>query len=249
MFLFIKIIELMLSPFALFCEFALISLLLLCFKKKIAAWIIFVLSFGMLLFLSYDYGQYFLANPLEKTYGVCNPLNYPEVKTVVVLGGGRYPESDRPVSAKMSYATTVRLVEGIKIFNLIDAQKLFVTGKDYNYDSSIAALMKQCAIDLGVDGEKIFTVDNARNTREEARYTAEIVRGDTVFLVTSAAHLKRAVKNFGDEGIFVVPVPTDYIVQNKRKSISYYFPDPQRIVNSGKAIHEYLGLFAELFNK
>jgi uncharacterized SAM-binding protein YcdF (DUF218 family) len=249
MFLVLKIVEAMLSPLAIYVELTLFAILLRLFGKRILAYTVFALSFIALLFVSYDIGQDLLAAPLEKEYAVCDPRDYPEVKTIVVLGGGKFPESDKPTSAKLSKMTLARLVEGIRIFNMIDAQRLIVTGKDYTDDSSIAELMKRCAMELGVDGEKIITVDNARNTREEAKYTAEIVKGDTVFLVTSAVHLKRAVKNFGDEGVFVIPVPTDFQVHTRNKqSVAYYTPSPQRIANSGKSIHEYLGLLAELLN-
>jgi uncharacterized SAM-binding protein YcdF (DUF218 family) len=143
-----------------------------------------------------------------------------------------------------------RLIEGILLFKATNAENLILTGSDFLSDISIAMTMKQCAVELGVDEHKIITVDNARNTREEAKYTADFARGDTVFLVSSAAHLKRAVKNFEKEGIFCVPVPTDYQTQpGKIKMISDYFPGPQRIENCSKSIHEYFGLLWEVFRK
>lgn len=250
MFLISKLILEMLAPMSIFFGLIFISLLFFVFRKKIVACAIIVFSFAFLLFFSYDIGQNLLAAPLENAIEIYDPANFENIKTVVVLGGGRHPESNRAVSAKLTNITLVRLVEGIRVFNVTDANNLIVTGRDYTSNSSIAALMKQCAVDLGVDEHKIITVDNARNTREEAKYTAEFARGDSVFLVSSASHLKRAKKNFEREGIFVVPIATDYQIQyHKKKTPGYFFPNPNRLANVDRSIHEYLGLLYEIFRK
>ena len=250
MFEFVKFIQQMLAPMPLFFELVLVAAVLYLFRKKIAAKAILAVSLALLLFFSYDAGQNLLARPLENTFPVCNPLEHPNIKYVVVLGGGRHPDSDRPVSAKLSKTTLTRLVEGIRVFNLSNAENLILTGSDFTQHLSIAALMKECAIDLGVDEARIITLDYARNTREEAEHAAEFVRGDTIFLVSSAAHLKRAAKNFEREGIFVVPVPTDFQTQYPaKKSLGAFFPHPNRLTNTGNSIHEYLGLFYEIFRR
>jgi len=249
MFWFLKFIMEFFAPLTFFFGLLIFSAILSVFGKKILSKLIFGFSIISLLFFSYEIGQNMLARPLEKDIPICEPTNYPNIKTIVILGGGRNPESNRTVSALLSRTTLTRLVEGISVFNLTDANNLIVTGADLMGGRSIAALMKECAINLGVDESKIITIDNARNTREEAKYTADFVRGDSIFLVTSASHLKRAKKNFEREGIFVVPVATDYIVQNGPKTIWAFFPNSDRITNSGRAIREYLGLFYEIFRK
>lgn len=249
MFWFLKFIMEFFAPLTFFFGLLAFSAILYAFGKKIFSKLIFGFSILFLMFFSYEIGQNMLAKPLEDAIEICVPENFPNIKTIVVLGGGKNPESNRPVSAILSKTTLNRLVEGISLFNSTDANNLIVTGADLTGERSIAAAMKECAVNLGVDESKIITIDNARNTREEAKYTADFVQGDSIFLVSSASHLKRAKKNFEREGIFVVPVPTDYIVQNGPKTIWTFFPSPDRIANSGRAIREYLGLFYENFRK
>ena len=245
-----KFFQELFMPLMIFFQLLIIASVLCFSGKKIISRIICGVAFAALLFFSYDVGQNFLARPLEDAVAIYNPQDFPNVKTVVVLGGGRNAESERPISAILSQASLIRLVEGIRVFNLTNANNLIVTGASVTHNVSIAAAMKECAVDLGVDEAKIITIDRARNTREEAKHTAEFVRGDSVFLVSSASHLKRAQKNFEREGIFVVPIATDYIVQiNEQRTLWDFFPNPGRIMNSGRAIREYLGLFYEIFRR
>ncbi|MDR0303626.1 MAG: YdcF family protein [Chitinispirillales bacterium] len=227
-----------------------LAVLLIVFKKKTAGIIVLIFAFFSLCFFSSDYGQNVLAHPLESSIPVTNPQEHLSVKTVIVLGGGRYEDSDLPANAILSPTSICRLVEGIRVFNLINANNLVFTGNDFVTGNSIATLMKQCAVDLGVNETKIIAIEDAKNTREEAKRCAEYFMGDTVFLVSSAAHLKRAAINFENEGVFVIQTPTDYQIHKKNKKIFFdFFPNSQRLVNSGKCIHEYLGLFWEKFKE
>jgi len=242
-----KIVPMFLYPVSLFCELLIISIVLSIFGKKISGKIVFVIAIAFFVFCSYDFGQITLAKPLESEFPLVNPLDHPSIKTVVVLGGGRFPVSERPANAKLTNVSIARTVEGIRVFNLIKANSIIFTGKDDINNSSIAGLMKLLALDLGIDEKKILTVDNAINTREEAKSCAEILReGDTIFLVTSAVHLKRAVKCFEREGISVIGMPTDFQVNEIAKnSPSVFFPNPYNLVGTHKSVHEYLGLLWE----
>jgi len=245
-----KTVPQFLYPVPLFCELIIIFIVLSFFGKKISGKIIFVIAIAFFAFCSYDFGQVMLAKPLETAFPLVNPLDHPRVKTVVVLGGGRYPVSERPANAKLTNVSIARTVEGIRVFNLTKANRIIFTGKDNVNNSSIAGLMKLLAVDLGIDEKKIITVDNAINTREEAKFCAEILKeSDTVFLVTSATHLKRAIKCFEKEGISVIGMPTDFQVNEMNEIIknnpSRFFPNPYNLVGAHRSIHEYLGLLWE----
>ena len=242
-----KIVPNLLYPVPLFCELMILFIILSFFGKKTSGKIFFVIAAALFVFCSYDFGQIMIAKPLENEFPLVNPLDHPKVKTVVVLGAGRYPVSERPANAKLTNVSIARTVEGIRIFNLTKANKIIFTGKDYRNNSSIAGLMKLLAVDLGVDEKKIITVDNAINTREEAKFCAEMLKeDDTVFLVTSAIHLKRAVKCFEKEGIIVIGMPTDFQVNEAIKNNpSAFFPSPYNLLMTHRSVHEYLGLLWE----
>jgi uncharacterized SAM-binding protein YcdF (DUF218 family) len=246
MFFLVKIFSGIFSILMIFFLICVLALIFATFRRRIMAGFVLGIAIASLLFFSSDFGQNTLAFPLESSIPVVNPLDHPNIKTVIVLGGGRYDDSDRPANSTLSIISVSRLVEGIRVFNLINADNLVFTGKDFISGGSIAMLMKQCAIDLGVEKSKIATIDNARNTREEANHCAEFFSGDTVFLVSSATHLKRATEIFNDEGIFVFPMPADYQIHKKdKKTLLDIFPNSSRLVDSDKSIHEYLGLLWE----
>jgi uncharacterized SAM-binding protein YcdF (DUF218 family) len=205
----------------------------------------------LLCFFSSELGQDFLAKRLENSIPIVNPLDYPNIKNVVVMGNGLAFSSNRPANAKLSTIAVTRLVEGVRVFNLTQADNIFFTGLNFaDHSLSIAAIMKQSAVDLGVDETKIITIDNSRNSREEARYLSEYLKGDTIFLVSSAAHLKRAAINFENAGIFVIPMPTDYQKNNKKKkTLLCLLPNYNCLANSEKSLHEYRGLLWEKVRK
>jgi|GEM_PF-2237723 len=241
-----EILSFFLSPLALFFELIISAGILICFKKKKIGTTVLVFALIFLYFFSSGFGQNFLAKPLENSITPVNPLDYPNVKTVFVMGNGTAFPSNRPANAKLTATAIMRLVEGVRIFNLVQADNIFFTGKNFEDTLSIAELMKQCAVNLGIDEAKIITIDNSRNTRDEARYCAEYMKGDTMFLVSSAAHLKRAKINFEEAGVFVIPMPTDHQVNAiNKKLIKYYLPNPYSLVNSDKSFHEYRGLLWE----
>lgn len=247
MFILTKIIAEMLSPLVLFFQLVAVACVFLYFKKEKIAKGIFIFAFILIWFFSTELGQDFLAKPLENSNPIVNPLDYPNIKTVVVMGNGVAFPSNRPANAKLTAIAVMRLVEGVRVYNLTQADKIFFTGRNFADSSmSIAALMKQTAVDLGIDESKIITIDNSRNTRDEARYLSEHLKGDSIFLVTSAAHLKRAKINFENAGIFVVPMPTDFqSVEKSKISLSYFLPNHNSLVNSEKSLHEYRGLLWE----
>ncbi|WP_193371243.1 YdcF family protein [Pelagibius marinus] len=99
---------------------------------------------------------------------------------------------------------------------------------------------------LGVDMSKVRFEAESRNTAENARLTMGLLgdEGDTAggpwLLVTSAAHMPRAVASFRSAGLPLLPYPVDYKTE----------PDnllwPRDIGGSfglaGAALHEWLGL-------
>jgi uncharacterized SAM-binding protein YcdF (DUF218 family) len=98
---------------------------------------------------------------------------------------------------------------------------------------------------LGLPPERLELEDRSRNTVENAVYTREIAEpkpGETWLLVTSAAHMPRAVGCFRVAGFDVLPYPTDYQTPS---GSALYWPSTASVRNLEKvhfAIREYLGL-------
>lgn len=64
----------------------------------------------------------------------------------------------------------------------------------------------------------------------------------TVLLVTSAAHMPRALAVFRSQGVDVIPSPTDIAVVGKKKlSIFDWLPDAGALAQTTMAIKEHIG--------
>jgi uncharacterized SAM-binding protein YcdF (DUF218 family) len=88
--------------------------------------------------------------------------------------------------------------------------------------------------------------ERARNTYENALYTAKLLRDRStkkIYLVTHAWHLARAVEAFENQGIEVIPAPTAFYGNNSGSiMISDLLPNSTALAFSTNAIHEYLGI-------
>jgi len=88
------------------------------------------------------------------------------------------------------------------------------------------------------------TADNAR------RSAAILVKAGVrrIVLVTHAAHMRRALGEFGMHGIEVIPAPTAFLSMRERDDtdLEYvdYLPGPSAAFTAWYALHEWLGLAA-----
>ena len=117
-------------PIPLCIEILLLGLFFLWFTRKQKAGKIFVSAGAVLLAtLSYDGISAMLLKPLEykyppllKTEEIC------DVKWVVVLGGGHTSDPEVPITSQLSHASMARLVEGIRLNNMLPESKLILSG-------------------------------------------------------------------------------------------------------------------------
>lgn len=65
----------------------------------------------------------------------------------------------------------------------------------------------------GIAEERLLLEERSRNTRENARYTAEVAQGrgwSRLLLVTSAYHMQRSQECFAAAGLAVHTLPVDW---------------------------------------
>jgi uncharacterized SAM-binding protein YcdF (DUF218 family) len=109
-----------------------------------------------------------------------------------------------------------------------------------------AASAERFFIAQGVDPKRLVLEDQARNTDENARLTAELIEGGEApaLLVTSAFHMPRSVGLFRQAGVEVVPWPVDYrSTGTERLGIDIANP-VLNIEITGIALREWIGLMA-----
>jgi len=98
--------------------------------------------------------------------------------------------------------------------------------------------------------------DKSQNTEEDAVYTKEILKEkgiETVILVTSAAHMERALMHFQDPQLTLIPAPTDYAITQRywdylmrwdaKTVLLNVLPSSQALNLTSNIFHEYLGMF------
>jgi len=72
----------------------------------------------------------------------------------------------------------------------------------------------------------------------------EGIKNPTIFLVTSAYHMKRAVKLYNHFGFTVIPAATGFKISNRPKNSWAYLPNMKAFKQSYTALHEYAGLLS-----
>jgi uncharacterized SAM-binding protein YcdF (DUF218 family) len=105
--------------------------------------------------------------------------------------------------------------------------------------------MKHVLAAEGVPEASIWTERQSRNTYENARYSAEILRArgaSRVVLVTEAYHMLRAARSFQRQGIQVIPAPCGYRYVPFRMSLERLLPNSSALATNEAVLHEWIGL-------
>ena len=121
-----------------------------------------------------------------------------------------------------------RAEEAVRLAQIYPAARLVMTG--YGEDKA-----HRYARQSGISAERLLIEPDSRNTFENATFTRRILGarpGERWLLVTSPAHMPRAVGSFRKAGLDVRPWPVVTTAPEK-----YRF-------TTGVARHEWLGLFA-----
>ena len=142
----------------------------------------------------------------------------PEGDIIIMLGGGA--TADTPSLGEKGDLTSAagnRLLMTAQLYNLLKLPVLVSGSAVFPGSGCEAEIAKRDLIRLGVPEEKIYTDTESLNTRQNAVYSAQLMREhgfNRPILVTSAFHMPRSVLNFEKEGVQVVPFPTDYMANS-----------------------------------
>ncbi len=153
--------------------------------------------------------------PLENRFPP-PPADMPSPDGVVVLGGS----TDEVISAARDQPTiadaATRITTAVELARRFPAARLVFSGGSGRlllHPRTEAEDTRRLWIGMGVEPGRITVEDRSRNTDENARFTATLVKpepGARWLLVTSAFHMPRAVGLFRAAGFPVIPYPVDY---------------------------------------
>lgn len=173
----------------------------------------------------------FLISPLESKYSPLIVEDMIKVDRAVLLLGGR--------EADVLSGSEILRIAHTRSHNI----KIIISGTDPLLPTSEEALgVKKFFITRGLKEENIIIEGRSRNTWESVRNVKEIVEERPFFLVTSAYHMERAVREFEKVGANPIPTPTDFKTKTEKYTAIYFLPNSQNLRNSDLAFHEYLGI-------
>ncbi|HPB74798.1 MAG TPA: ElyC/SanA/YdcF family protein [Chromatiaceae bacterium] len=169
------------------------------------------------------------------------------IAAIVVLGGGWWPNDQWPSGSQLSDSSAQRLLEGVRLARALPAARLILTGADRQGEIPPVALgYAQAARELGIAPERIQVLDTPVDTAQEARAVRAVLAGDSpLILVTSAAHLPRAMRHFQALGLDPIPAPTQHLAGRATgRRLADWLPSASHLRKTEAAWHEYLGLLA-----
>ena len=141
-----------------------------------------------------------------------------------------------------------RVYKTAELYRAGKAPYVVVTGGNQPWSESGVAeaeLIREVLMEWGVPEEAIFLEGSSRNTRENALYSQNLLNAincEQPLLVTSAAHMQRAVAAFNSVGTGVTPVVTDVRVAGAAlPAVMDFFPDAKALAMTSDAIREWIG--------
>jgi len=163
---------------------------------------------------------------------------------ILVLGGGHDIAPELPAGSQLTTSALARLCEGIRIQRIAHGSKLVCSGYSSSGRTTQAEMLALAALELGISPFDTLMIKSPSNTMEEAKaYQHRFGTSDTVILVTSAAHMVRAIECFGYCGIPVIPAPADFQIRPDPIKGKYSFrPSLEKLRLTSIALHEYGGM-------
>lgn len=177
----------------------------------------------------------FLISRLENQYRIPQRL---EGDVIVILGGGVYN------SGAFKEDTVNRAIAGYYVFKETNLP-IILSGGSVEGKLSDSETLYKFFRELGISENKLIKETESRDTAENANFTVRICkeRGyGSIILVTSAYHMKRALKHFSDKGVKVLPYPADSKISGSYNIYSF-LPKSATLSLSVKALREHIALF------
>jgi uncharacterized SAM-binding protein YcdF (DUF218 family) len=177
--------------------------------------VVLLLFFGHWLF-SAPLGAQLLTAPLTRGLAPIQvPADAQGADVVVVLGGGANTyTAGGAVIGQLTPGSAFRVLEGVRLFRLLGAKRVIVSAGLPRPDLVVQAesrIMRDALLRAGIPAERIDEESASRNTHEQAVLLAPALVGQGAqrfVLVTSPAHMRRALAVFRAPGLDPVPSPS-----------------------------------------
>lgn len=236
-------LEAMLNPFFMVLCLIFLALIGLFYQWRYAPYrSILLLVFCTFLMLSTGWLPAFLTHYLENQYQAIKTPR-PSVAWIVVLSGGQADLSGIVIPDRLYGSSIKRLLEGMRVHNMLPESKLLISGGGYASEYSEAESMHDLALMLRFPEKYMRLETKSLNTAEQIKAIKSMLKDEPFYLVTSAIHMPRAMALARKQGLKPIPAPTDYTYywQDERWQKTW-IPNAQNIVYFNIALHELLGI-------
>jgi uncharacterized SAM-binding protein YcdF (DUF218 family) len=196
-------------------------------RRKTAALLLFT-SVAMLWALSTHGLAVLLAQKALPQHVVAQPeaLQTQGVQAIVVLGGGIAPQSPEYGEPQLNAYSEARLRYGAWLARKTAIPMAYSGGVGWAAANGTATEAATAQKSLQLTGTQTFkwTESTSRDTRQNARLSAQLLQKDGVkkiALVTHAWHMPRAVRMFEAAGFDVTPAPMGYVLPEEHAWIEW----------------------------
>ena len=171
----------------------------------------------------------------------------PVSQCLVVLGGAVGSPTSPRQDIELGEAVD-RVYKAAQLYRLGKAGRVFVSAGNQPWADagpSEASLIGELLVEWGVPADAIQLEGRSRNTRENAlniKPMLEEAGCDRSLLITSAAHMQRAIASFKAVGLAAYPVSTDVrVVQAAEYTLMDFIPDARALAMTSDAMREWMG--------
>lgn len=217
----------------------------------------FLINALLFYLLSNSFVADWLLSPLEMPYN--RPLNKLPADAVIVLGGGGTKDV---ANLPLSPDAYKRMMWGLMIAKSANLPLLFSGGgmqKGYLESDAFLDSLKEIksSLNIAMPGSKnlnvkefsLYVEDQSLDTYENAKFSKQAfenvgLKEPTIYLVTSAYHMRRSVWLYESFGFHVIPAATDFKIDHSEKTAWDYLPNAFAFQRSYIALHEYAGLLS-----
>ena len=242
-----KILPLFVMPIGVTLFLLLVAMLLLRSGKRRTGNSVVLVAFIYLWVMATPLVGEGLYGRVESAYPPVPLAQVPTANCIIVLGG--VVQAPAPPRVDIEFNDSVdRVHKAAELFHAGKAPYLIVTGGNQPWSTSQkseADLIRDLLVQWKVPREVILLEASSRNTRENALYTKNAVDSihcDEALLVTSAAHMPRAMAAFRAVGVNATAVSTDVrAAKTDRLTVIDFLPDARALEMSSDAIREMVG--------
>lgn len=244
-FFLVQLCKSLIFPPGLFILLTGLLILLIYLNKRMLALSLSIATLCLLTLLSLPVVQSKLTDIAEVYPALTEEqINTSPAQAIVVLGGGRNSNAPEYGGQTVSLHSLRRVRYAARLYRQTQLP-ILVTGGKPSWEKHSESELMAVALKEDYSIAAKWIEDQSRNTAQNAAFSAPMLKADKIehiLLVTTAAHLARAVPLFEQHGFQVTPAPTAFegTVPGERAR-SDFIPNINALADSYYALHEIIG--------